>query len=731
MSKYPVFDENLDNDRKRNIIRNALNWECFNNGPNSETRCDTTEVTIYNGTILACPIDNNQAVGETVHDFINLGIRCGGKESGGKETGKDVVKGYKTWLGVRDDFNGDKDETVYNSALSNIIDNQDITILTLNENPNAMVTARSLVGTTTTTGHVKPRSGKDTNPRSPTNSVSTNKDFPPDPSQSSVNITPNDTHTPLYNPESALTPASQYQIYLDSINEINLNNLKTALSRNRNNINVELLEVQDKPRFTPILLEIFEKKYKEPDKDVGSNVKCANDHGAKPFTSVGRDEFSVFNKMYDCRMPVGMVEPVGMVDPELLKLSYVYYSRNRTSGEIRGLLILLEEKNNEHGKKSDSRVNVKMKKYLFSCDSTMRTLILDDVSDIAPNVVKLCSEMNNRRLDAVGVALMKAAADRTLKIGALLSSVGLTYGIIYFLTHDIKNYYYNKDLLIKMNSREFKVVKLNAVYTNVYSRLLEQYHRRIFIYQQCNNLIVDPELRQLIDQLEINRQQIENLNSEIKKIEVLVNEAEKMHEFVEERISRYDILGVNTRDKHKVDMYNRIYNTYESMIGMIPTDYERLRDRNQEITKDKNPTNKDMVDKYSSLLDGITEMLKICNERLDMTSHDLTLTTIEEQELKKRIILLKNKNGEQSVSLDFSEESQNSNGKGGKEIDRIKKGGRRTRRSIKVITKRKIKVKSKTIKKNQEGKIKHEDNERNYDKIIRNVAKEILIDKEK
>ena len=56
-----------------------------------------------------------------------------------------------------------------------------------------------------------------------------------------------------------------------------------------------------------------------------------------------------------------------------------------------------------------------MKKYLFSCDKYHNLSTPRDVSDIAPNVASLCSEMTNGRLDEVDVALMKAAADRTIK----------------------------------------------------------------------------------------------------------------------------------------------------------------------------------------------------------------------------------------------------------------------------------------------------------------------------
>jgi hypothetical protein len=635
---------------------------------------------------LASPIGNNEAVGETVHDFIVLGNRCGGKD-----IGEQIASKYKVFLCVPKEFNGDTDKEVYNNALKDIIDNKDITILTLDENKKSMSTANLLLSSTNVSGHVKPTSKNTYNPMSPDNSVAPNTKFTPDHGTTSAS-----TPSPMYGPESQPTPDSAQQRKLDSINEINLNKLKTALSTNIKNINVDLLDIQDKRQYDyHSLTEIFKNKCNEPGDDVVPPGKFANDHGVKPFPkSVQVEKYSVFNKMYD------RGTTFGKVDPELLKLSYVYYSLDRNHSNIKGLLILLEE-NSEVGKKqksdstsldSTSLVNVKMSKYLFSCNINYDNLKIQDVSSIAPNVGSLCSEMANGSIDAVDVALMKAAADRTLKIGALLSSVRLTADTIYFLTHDIKNYYYNKIVRVKINDGEFEEVKLYAVYTSVYSHPPESCSRRIVIYQDIQN--VDPELKKLKNEeifltkkCEALRQEIENLNNAVTDLDKLLESTTSLITTTSENTRRINVNDI-TRE------YSAYFNKYIDISSKICPDDDfkgRLSDFISQIDRaSKSFTldlKKEAMDflvllskKVSGCIDSVNKKITTINETL--TTYNSGLGDV------KNTISYKINNVSGKISFDETL------GKGGKEI-----GGRRTKRSIKVITKRKIKVKSKTIKK--------------------------------
>jgi len=697
MSEFPVIRV-LDQNRIKNIILNAIINNCFNDDPNPQTRYNTMEVTIYYNTVLASPIDNNEAVGETVHDFIVLGNRCGGKD-----IGEQIASDYKVFLCVPKEFNGDTDDRVYNNALNDIIDNKDITILTLDENKKSMSTANILLQNSSgVSGHVKARSN-DTNDNllSPDNSVQPNTIFSTD------NSIPSGNPSPMYSPGSQHTTYSAQEKKLDSMNEINLHKLKTALSTNINNINVDTLDIQDKKQYRDSLTEIFKNKCNQHEVNVESRVKTASDHGVKHLPeSVQEEKYSVFNKMYDRRGTTS-----GKVDPELLNLSYVYYSRNPENGEIKGLLILLEDNrdsNDSNGSKSGKKaksdqITVNMKKYLFSSNSTMQTIHYRPVIDTAPNVSTLCSEMANGSIDAVEVALMKAAADRTLKIGALLSSVGITTEIISFLTHDIKNYYYNKNLYVKKNGR-LELIKLNAIYTSVYSRPTENCSRRIVIYQDIQN--VDPELQELINRKSILTKKCETLHQEIDQLN---NAATRLNELLDELLGRIRLIDTISKSTRRINVnditteYTVCFNTYIDITSKICPDDDFKGSLPKFIGKIKTASNstelntKDEItevftllsNKVYSCIDSVKKTKTMKNEQLTICNSELEFTNG----------LINNYNNNVKKNIPFDDESSQKE-KGGREEKGGKNvGGRRTKRSIKVITKRKIKVKSKTIKK--------------------------------
>jgi hypothetical protein len=680
MSEFPTIKTLDDTDQIINIIRNALENNCFNNDRDPLTRRRTTEVTIYENTILASPIDNNVAVGETVHDFIGLGERC---KVNGLHMGKQVVSDYKTFLCVPKEFKADTDHKVYNDALENIIDNKDITILTLNENKESMSTANLLIQHRSTFhGHV---------------------------TSNSVENSPDSVEgTPMYHDGSPFTPESVRNQYLDSINEINLNKLKTALSTNINNINTDSLYIQDKKQYRDSLTEIFKKNCNKHEVNVESRLKIASDHGVKHLPeSVRAEKYSVFNKMYDC----GITTLEG-VDPKLLKLSYVYYSlgylstgatgvTDRNNRYIKGILILLEDNrdsNDSNGSKSGKKaksdqITVNMKKYLFSSDSTMQTIVYRPVIDIAPNVARLCSEMAKGSIDAVEVALMKAAADRTLKIGALLSSVGLTDDdTISFLTHDIKNYYYNKNLDVKKKNGDFQAVKLTGIYTVVYDRPPENCSRRIVIYQDIQN--VDPELQKLKNKeifltkkRETLRQEIENLNNDLKRLYELKQYVDSSNTIIE---GKRRINNVNDI----ISEYSEYFYNYLDISSKICPDDDfnnSLSVSTEKIRKAPNlsiNTKDEINEVFNSLSEKVGSCINSVNETKTMKNEQLTTYDRIKSEVELEIT-----NYTSSAKMSINNDYDNQ-GKGGKNV-----GGRRTKRSIKVITKRKIKVKSKIIKK--------------------------------
>ena len=119
MSKYPVFVKDLHHDRKRNIIRNALNWQCFNDDFSPQTRCNTTEVTIYNHTILASPIIDVESLSECHHDFVALGRRS---IIDSQDMGQIVHDSYRNFLNPRNDVKIEKDDVTLNNALSDLSD---------------------------------------------------------------------------------------------------------------------------------------------------------------------------------------------------------------------------------------------------------------------------------------------------------------------------------------------------------------------------------------------------------------------------------------------------------------------------------------------------------------------------------------------------------------------------------------------------------------------------------
>lgn len=668
MDEFPII-QHLDQNPIRNIIKNALSWKCFNNDTNPLTRCNTTEVTIYNNTILASPIDNNEAVGETVHDFIGLGERC---KVNGRHMGGQIASEYKVFLNVPNEYNGDTDDKVYNDALENIIGNPDISILTLDENEVSMHIINNLLQHgSSVSGHVT------------SNSVQNSPDFV--------------QGTPMYGVGSPFTPDSVRNQYLDLI-RAPLPRLREGLHSNKDNINVNTdLDSKNKTDYRNTLNEIFESKCNNVDDNSTSMFEVANDHGAKKLPQIVQvDKYSIFNTMYDR----GTRRPE-MVDTELLKLSYVYYSRNPTSGNIKGLLILLEENrdsNDSNGSKSGKKaksdqITVNMKKYLFSSDSTMQPIDYRPVIDTAPNVSTLCSEMANGSIDAVEVALMKAAADRTLKIGALLSSVGITTDIIYFLTHDIKNYYYNKNLYVKKKSRDLQLFQLNAIYTSVYSRPTGQCSRRILISQYKSK--VDSELQELINRKSIStkkcdtlRQEIENLNNDLNRLDELKQRIDLSKSIIE---GKRRINNVNDI----ISEYSEYFYKYLDISSKICPDDDfnnSLSVSTEQIRRAPNlsiNTKDEITEVFNLLFNKVSGCIGSVNKTKTMKIEQLTIC---DSELEFTNGLINNYNNNVSEKISFDESSQKE--KGGKEI-----GGRRTKRSIKVITKRKKKVKSKTIKK--------------------------------
>ena len=675
MNEFPTI-EILDINSIKNIIRNAIKSNCFNDDPNPQTRYNTTEVIIYGNTILASPINNNQAVGETVHDFISLGNRC--RE---KDIGKQVVDGYKTFLDVPDNFKADTDEKVYDDALKNIIGNPDISILTLDDNEDSMRIINNLLQHSSgVSGHVT------------SNSVEN--------SQDSVE------GTPMYGVGSPFTPESVRNQYLDLI-RAPLPRLREGLHSNKDNININTdLDSKNKTDYRNTLNEIFKNKCNNVDDNSTSMFEVATDHGAKKLPQIVQvDKYSIFNTMYDR----GTITPE-TVDPKLLNLSYVYYSRNPRNNNIRGLLIVLvgESHDKSNGNKSKKKqkndsttlVNVKMFKYLFSCDDIeCNNLEINDVTKIAPNVATLCDAMNNRFIHhPIDVALMKAAADRTLKIGALLSSVGLTDGdTISFLTHDIKNYYYNKNLYVKKKNGDFQPVELNAHYTSVYNRPPENCSRRILISQYKSK--VDPELQKLINnkstltkKRETLLQEIEKLNKHLTALQKLTQDIDSLKTENEEETRKRIIPDVFV---YKCTNY---FDTYLKNTSEICPDNEFNNSLNNSTETIRRAFNSSSIshtkEKINEVFNSLSEKVGSCinsvNETITTKNEELAKCNTE-LELTNENISYNSNNVKKNIPFD-DESSQKE--KGGKEI-----GGRRTKRSIKVITKRKIKVKSKTIKK--------------------------------
>jgi len=678
MSEFPTIENLDDTDPIINIIQNALKWDCFYDDTDNDLSCNTTEVIIYDNTILASPIPDVESLSECDHDFIGLGGRS---MINGQDMGKKVFEEYWEFLNLKKDVGIESDKVTLDNALKDLRDTRSSLVAVDDIDSNRQLLSSLLGNQSLYPGTHFPPKHQVTTPNNKlpldeiTNSANKNVTFTVDESPSNYfhhGSTPTNT-TSNATPLSAQTTASERERILDRLSDDNSQLLKSHLHTNEG---VNKSTVNDSSS-SEMCNEIFGKVSKQTELLTQQITSASIDHGCLNLNT-STDIFGEFNKIYDR----GITTLEG-VDRELLKLSYVYYSRNPRNNNIRGLLIVLGESHDESNgskpkkkQKNDSTttlVNVKMFKYLFSCDDIeCNNLKYEDVSNIAPNVATLCSEMYNsqnnkdytRKIDGVDVALMKAAADRTLKIGALLFAVGLENEKRCFVTHDVKNFQYNKVKKILQKDKTLKNVPLFSVLTTQHSRGKQggEPRRYILVHQPQ---LQDPEL-----------QKLQKLQKLINDKFILTNSCEKLELEIQEMENEKNTFETELRKPSENRQSSRLL--------------ERETNRNMKVIDEKNEkirTSREKLKTYRNNIERIKQQIK---EQQNLTTLNMTPS---KQISKKGGI--EEKGGREIDGKEIGgREIGGREEKGGREI-----GGRRTKRSIKVITKRKIKVKSKTIKK--------------------------------
>jgi hypothetical protein len=689
MSEFPNINKNLGRDRITNIILNAIENNCFNDDNN------TMEVIIYDNTILASPIPDVESLSECDHDFIGLGERS---MINGQDMGYQVFIDYRDFLNPTNDVKIEKDDVTLENAFKYLHSTMSSLVAVDDDISNRQLLSSLLGNQSQYPGTHFPPNDQFTSPNVKTslagldNSVSASKfsvrrspnDLYPSPTLLSPNGNSQDSHE---------TTLSEYQTKLDQTSHSN-SRLKSHLHTNEGVNKSTVNDSSSSERCN----EIFGKVSKQTKLPTQPTTSASIDHGCLNLnTSI--DIFDQFNKIYDKGSGIGKTfeKKAVQVDPKLLNLSYVYYSRNSNSGNIRGILICLEK---------DGSSEVFMKKYLFSCDSTMQSLTLGaDVSGIAPNVARLCSEMQNRKIDGVDVALMKAAADRTLKIGALLFAVGLENEKRCFVTHDVKNFQYNKVKKILQKDKTLKNVPLFSVLTTQHSRGKQggEPRRYILVHQPQ---LQDPELQKLINDKFILTNSCEELELEIENLEDTKKKIDGLLVDIEKSINQYTPRKTPTTYSSRIlqiqvtKEYKEFVEKFRRSTGNLnfETDFETT------INKLFNPEIQMIKEKKEKIYSNIHGQIMILHKLISDYNKDL-IKNIEErtsrlETCRNNIERIKQQIKEQQILSrpNLSPYKQTSE-KGGKEKGGKEIGGRRTKRSIKVITKRKIKVKSKTIKK--------------------------------
>ena len=690
MNEYPVFDEDLDDDPIRNIIRNALNWQCFNDDTYPQTRCNTTEVTIYNGTILASPIIDVESLSECHHDFVALGRRS---IIDSQNMGQIVFDSYRNFLNQNQDVKIEKDDVTLNNAFSDLRNAKSSLVAVNDDSSNRDLLPLLLSNQSQYPGtHFPPTSANITTPLNKNTSLA-GLDNSASASKYSVFCSPTDVHpscflSPINNSQDSVeTTLSKRNQVLDSMSSNDPEHLRKHLYANTF-ARAHDIDTSQNNMCNEIFGKVSISELPIQQTSTSSIPTSSIDHGCLNFKTT-TDIFSNFNRIYDNGSGIDKTSKLKAVnmDNKLLSLSYVYYSRCPTDGEIRGLLICLEP--------ADFSDKVFMKKYLFSCDKKYHNLTPRDVSDIAPNVASLCSEMNNGRLGAVDVALMKAAADRTLKIGALLFAVGLEKEKTCFITHEPKLFYYNKLRPIMNIDRILVDVYLFSVLTSQHNRGKNGGEpRRYTLVHQLQ--LQESTLQKLINYEFVLTNYCEKLNLDIQQIEIKCAQLGKLLGNIKVNLNK--IIGENVRPQRSLTIhydYNKIVEDYVQITGatskktFVETDSKKTID---EITEQYR---KQYIVLEATFAEDYAETKSKLNELLE--SYNKCINEIEKTKLDIQIELVK--------TTDDLSQTQNQvkspNEKGG-----IRKGGRRTRRSIKVITKRKIKVKSKTIKKKSRRKNK-------------------------
>ena len=235
-------------------------------------------------------------------------------------------------------------------------------------------------------------------------------------------------------------------------------------------------------------------------------------------------------------------------------------------------------------------------------------------------------------------------------------------------------------------------------------------HRRYTLVDQPQ--LQDPELQKLINREFLLANSCEKLNLERQKME---NENNELLELLNEINNSIHKLGENDSTRTKpprlnknaiILEYNNFVKRYREIISnqSVETDFETTINRLFNLPAELSDRNKKIVDgiigQYKILRTFIHDIVYLNLDKKIKTDRRELETCRNKIELIKLEICTQQVRTINDLSHSSPQPKQTSE-KGG-----IRKGGRRTRRSIKVITKRKIKVKSKTIKKKSRRKNK-------------------------